>query len=79
MNKRLILFILCICMSALMLSGCNEAEDDAIVLRISNWEEYIDLGDWDEEETIDIDDDINIIGIIVPSLITNLSAFMPLT
>ncbi|MGI6021066.1 MAG: extracellular solute-binding protein [Lachnospiraceae bacterium] len=26
-----------------------------IILRISNWEEYIDLGDWDEEEAIDLD------------------------
>ena len=23
-------------------------------LRVSNWEEYIDLGDWDEEETIEL-------------------------
>ena len=30
------------------------AAEDTIVLRISNWEEYIDLGDWDEEETIDL-------------------------
>lgn len=26
-----------------------------VTLRISNWEEYIDLGDWDEDETIDLD------------------------
>ena len=25
------------------------------VLRICNWEEYIDLGDWDDEEVIDLD------------------------
>ena len=25
------------------------------VLRVCNWEEYIDLGDWDEEETIDLE------------------------
>lgn len=30
------------------------AAEDTIVLRVSNWEEYIDLGDWDEEETIDL-------------------------
>ena len=30
-------------------------DDDTIVLRVSNWEEYIDLGDWDEEETIDLE------------------------
>ena len=32
-----------------------KAEKDEIVLRVCNWEEYIDLGDWDEEETIDLD------------------------
>lgn len=26
-----------------------------VTLRVCNWEEYIDLGDWDEEETIDLD------------------------
>ncbi len=26
-----------------------------VVLRVSNWEEYIDLGDWDEEETIELE------------------------
>ena len=29
--------------------------EDQVVLRICNWEEYIDLGDWDEEETIDLE------------------------
>ncbi len=38
------------------------ADDDAIVLRISNWEEYIDLGGWDEEETIDLESG-DIIGV----------------
>lgn len=33
------------------------ADDQAeeIVLRVSNWEEYIDLGDWDEDELIELD------------------------
>ena len=26
------------------------AKEDVITLRVCNWEEYIDLGDWDEEE-----------------------------
>lgn len=30
-------------------------QDKTVTLRICNWEEYIDLGDWDEEETIDLD------------------------
>ena len=29
--------------------------DADVVLRVCNWEEYIDLGDWDEEETIDLE------------------------
>ena len=29
--------------------------EETVVLRICNWEEYIDLGDWDEEETIDLE------------------------
>ena len=35
-----------------------DAESDKakeVILRVCNWEEYIDLGDWDEEETIDLD------------------------
>lgn len=26
-----------------------------VTLRISNWEEYLDIGDWDEDEVIDLD------------------------
>ena len=33
-------------------SGQEEGE---VVLRVCNWEEYIDLGDWDEEETIELE------------------------
>jgi spermidine/putrescine transport system substrate-binding protein len=29
---------------------------DVITLRVCNWEEYIDLGDWDDEEAIDLED-----------------------
>ena len=28
--------------------------EETITLRVCNWEEYIDLGDWDEEETIEL-------------------------
>ena len=31
------------------------AKEDTIVLRVCNWEEYIDLGDWDDDEVIDLD------------------------
>ena len=34
---------------------CVSAQaSETITLRVSNWEEYIDLGDWDEEETIEL-------------------------
>lgn len=36
------------------LAGCT-GTDETVVLRVSNWEEYIDLGDWDDEEAIDIE------------------------
>ncbi|MCR5272259.1 MAG: extracellular solute-binding protein [Lachnospiraceae bacterium] len=31
------------------------SSDEKVVLRICNWEEYIDEGDWDEEEVIDLE------------------------
>jgi spermidine/putrescine transport system substrate-binding protein len=31
------------------------ASDEVITLRVCNWEEYMDLGDWDEEEVIDLE------------------------
>lgn len=33
----------------------NKKEDDVIVLRVCNWEEYIDEGGWDEDEVIDLE------------------------
>ena len=36
--------------------------DDTIVLRVCNWEEYIDMGDWDEEERIMLDNGVTIFG-----------------
>ena len=29
--------------------------EKTVTLRISNWEEYLDEGDWDEEDTIDLE------------------------
>ena len=35
---------------ALGLGACGGgSDDDVVVLRVANWEEYIDEGDWDEE------------------------------
>ncbi len=47
--------------STLSKSGTDSSEtadkgkDDVITLRVCNWEEYIDTGDWSEDETIDLD------------------------
>lgn len=37
-------------------------DEDVITLRVCNWEEYIDEGDWDEDETIDLESG-DIIGV----------------
>lgn len=56
--KKLILVLGMLISYAALLCGCtsNDADDDVIKLRVSNWEEYIDEGDWDEEEIIELDD-----------------------
>lgn len=54
-NKISLLCCAALLFGIMMLSGCGQEETDAIVLRVSNWEEYIDLGDWDEEEKIELD------------------------
>ncbi|MBE5944538.1 MAG: extracellular solute-binding protein [Lachnospiraceae bacterium] len=57
--KKIITYILCLCLmltNMTFLTGCGkDEEEDVIVLRVSNWEEYIDEGDWDEEETIELE------------------------
>ena len=37
-------------------AGCGSAQEDEIVLRVANWEEYMDEGDWDEEDAIEFSD-----------------------
>ena len=39
--------------SVIPLSACAKSEE-VLMLRVANWEEYIDLGDWGEDELIDI-------------------------
>lgn len=36
-------------------TGCSSDDEEVITLRVANWEEYIDLGGWDEDEAIDIE------------------------
>lgn len=35
--------------------AAKKETDRTVTLRVCNWEEYIDLGDWDQEETIDLE------------------------
>ena len=56
MKKFLCIFVsvLFACALPLTLAGCSE-KAETVVLRVCSWEEYIDLGDWDEEEIIDLE------------------------
>lgn len=38
-----------------MQAKAAEKKEETVTLRISNWEEYLDEGDWDEEDTIDLE------------------------
>ena len=46
---------------ALPFAGCADGDEKTVTLRVSSWEEYIDLGGWDDDEVIDLDSG-NIIG-----------------
>ncbi|MCR5233118.1 MAG: extracellular solute-binding protein [Lachnospiraceae bacterium] len=57
--------VICIFACTVMISclgGCSGNKSDVITLRVSNWEEYIDEGDWGEDELIELDDGTEIIG-----------------
>lgn len=46
-----------------LFSACSGAdEDNTVILRVCNWEEYIDEGGWDESELIELDNGKKIIG-----------------
>ena len=40
---------------ALPLAGCSDESEKVVTLRVSSWEEYIDLGGWDDDEVIDLE------------------------
>ena len=64
MKKVRIIAVAAACACALPViaaAGCNRA-DETVVLRVSNWEEYIDLGDWGEDEVIELADGTEIFG-----------------
>ena len=54
--KRVLNLMLCLMLAALWLApSFSAAEEEAVTLRICNWEEYIDQGDWGEDEVIDLE------------------------
>ncbi len=42
--------------SAALFTGCSENGNE-VVLRVCNWEEYIDLGGWDEDEILEFENE----------------------
>ena len=55
MRKVKIFFFACI-LTLLTLTGCGNDDENVIVLRVNNWEEYIDEGDWEEGDEIELSD-----------------------
>lgn len=61
--------ILALCLAGAVLLGLPrpqggrvQAREETVTLRVCNWEEYIDLGGWDEEERIELADGAEIFG-----------------
>ena len=52
---NLVLSALLLASFALPFAGCADSGEKVVTLRVSSWEEYIDLGDWDDDEVIDLD------------------------
>ena len=61
MNKRISAAAMAAVMGASVMSAIpvqaagDQTENDTIVLRVCNWEEYIDEGGWEDDEVIDLD------------------------
>lgn len=58
--KNKVLFLFLLVLAGMFLNGCGNAYSDELVLRVCNWEEYLDEGDWDEP--IILEDGTEIIG-----------------
>lgn len=55
--------IVCLGTALPLFAGCKkENASDVTVLRVANWEEYMDEGGWDEEEAIDLSDGTRVFG-----------------
>lgn len=64
MKKIWMIFCFSLLFCSTVFFGCENKENQSeeIVLRIANWEEYLDEGGWDEDETIDLDEKTKILG-----------------
>ncbi|MBQ4062115.1 MAG: extracellular solute-binding protein [Christensenellaceae bacterium] len=64
MRRKIFIFtLLTVMLSVLIFTAAPVlAEDEEIVLRVCSWEEYIDEGGWDEEELIELENGLEIIG-----------------
>ena len=60
--RHLLLGIFGVCGCAAVLAGCGQKDKDTIVLRVSNWEEYIDQGEWEEDEAIELENGTVVFG-----------------
>ena len=56
-TKRMLSAALLLCLLATLLCPAFSlaAKEETIILRVCNWEEYIDQGDWGEDEVIDLE------------------------
>ena len=53
MKRKWFSLLMCLLLAALWLAPAfSGAEEETVTLRVCNWEEYIDQGDWSEEEDL---------------------------
>lgn len=62
MKRKVICCMILMIFAASILCGCSKEDQDTIILRVNNVEEYIDLGGWSSEEAITLDDGTVIMG-----------------
>lgn len=65
MLKKMVCPLILSMLAGLLVMPCEVSaakSDREVTLRVANWEEYLDIGGWEEEETIDLDSG-DIIGI----------------
>ena len=62
MNKKMLAVMIVLFCSFFLSSCASTKKEEELVLRIANWEEYIDEGSWDDEEVIELEDGTKIFG-----------------